>query len=94
VQLAAEFDKLSARAKGQAAALRKLDPPAKFKSELSQLSSGLDSIAADLGRIAGAANAHDAAKAKAATTALITDAAKVKAADNAVTAQLGLPKTG
>lgn len=94
VQLAAEFDKLSARAKGQASALRKLDPPAKFKPELSQLSSGLDSIAADLGRIAGAANAHDAAKARAATTTLVTDAAKVKAADNAVTAKLGLPKTG
>jgi hypothetical protein len=94
VQLAAEFDKLSARAKGQAAALRKLDPPAKFKSELSHLSTSLDSVATDLGGIASAANAHDATKAKAATTTLITDAAKVKTADNALTAQLGLPKTG
>jgi hypothetical protein len=94
VQLAVQFDKLSAQAKAQAAALRKLDPPAKFKSELSHLSTSLDSVATDLGGIASAANAHDATKAKAATTTLITDAAKVKTADNALTAQLGLPKTG
>lgn len=93
VQLAAEFDQLSSRAKAQAAALRKLDAPAKFKSELSQLSSSLDAVATDLGGIATAANAHDATKAKTATTTLLADATKVKAADNALTKQLGLPKT-
>jgi hypothetical protein len=93
VQLAAEFDQLASRAKAQAAALRKLDAPAKFKSELSQLSSGLDAVATDLGGIATAAKAHDAPKARTATTAMLADATKVKTADDALTKQLGLPKT-
>jgi hypothetical protein len=94
VQLAAELDRLAARAKTQAAALRKLDPPAKFKSELTQLSSGLDSVSTDLRSIAGAANAHNATQAKSATKTLLGDATKVKAADTALTKQLGLPKAG
>jgi hypothetical protein len=93
-QLAAEFDQLANRAKTQAAGLRKLDPPAKFKAELSQFSSSLDSVATDLGRIAGAADAHNVKRARAATATLITDAAKVRTADNVLTAGLGLPKTG
>jgi hypothetical protein len=93
-QLAAEFDTLAARAKSQAAGLRKLDPPAKFKSELNQLSSSLDSVAIDLGRIAGAADAQNVKQARSATATLITDAAKVRRADNFLTAGLGLPKTG
>lgn len=93
-QLAAEFDQLATRAKTQAAGLRKLDPPAKFKSELDQFSSSLDSVAIDLGRIAGAADAHNVKSARAATATLITDAAKVRTADNVLTAGLGLPKTG
>jgi hypothetical protein len=92
-QLAGEFDKLAARARTQAASLAKLNPPAKFKSKLRQLSSGLRSVSADLSAIAGAAKSHEALKAKAATTKLISDAAKVKAADNALTARLHLPKT-
>ena len=93
-QLAAEFDKLSARAKAQVARMRKLDPPAKFRPEMHQFISGLSSLAGDLARIARAANAHDVKTARVATTALLTDAATVKSADNKLTAQLGLPKTG
>jgi hypothetical protein len=93
-QLAAEFDKLSARAKAQVARLRKLDPPAKFRSEMHQFISGLSSVARDLARIARAADARSVKTAKAATTTLLTDAATVKAADNRLTAQLGLPRTG
>lgn len=93
-QLAAEFDKLSARAKAQVARLRKLDPPAKFRPEMHRFVSGLSSVARDLARIARAADAHDVKTARVATTALLTDAATVKSADNKLTAQLGLPKTG
>ena len=93
-QLAAEFDKLSARARADVTGLRKLDPPAKFKPELKQFISGLDAVGRDLARIARAADTSDVKTAKAATTALITNAATVRTADNVLTARLGLPKTG
>jgi hypothetical protein len=93
-QLAAEFDKLAAGARAQAARLRGLDPPAKFRPEMHQFISGLSSLAGDFARIARAADAQNVKTARAATTAMITDAATVKTADNELTAQLGLPKTG
>jgi hypothetical protein len=90
LQLAAEFEKLAARARAQAGSLAKLNAPAKDRSGVKALSAGLDSVANDLGAIGRAARAHDGAKAKAADTALIRDAASFKRVDNALTAKLGL----
>jgi hypothetical protein len=91
VQLATELGELSTRAKQQAATLSKLNPPAKFKTELNTLVASLKSVGGDLGKIATAATKHDATTARTLTTTLVQDAAKVKSSDTALTKGLGLP---
>jgi hypothetical protein len=92
--LAVEFESLSSRAAQQAVRLAKLDPPAKYLSDLAGLTSGFASVAADLTAISTAAAAGNPPAAKAATTKLLRDAATVKAHDNSLTASLGIPQTG
>ena len=93
MQLAAEFGELASRATQQAALLRKLDPPAKYKTELASLAAGIDIVATDLRTIAAAAAAGDPNAARAAAETLAQNSAKVKAADQTLTRQLGLPQT-
>jgi hypothetical protein len=93
-QLATEFGALSSRATQQAAQLRKLDPPSKYKTELASLAAGIDIVAADLRTIAAAATAGDARAARAAAETLAQNAATVQANDQTLTRQLGLPQTG
>ena len=89
-QLATEIGALATRASQQADGLAKLKPPAKFKTQLSNLVASFRSVSTDLRAIAAAAVKHDAATARAATTTLLADAAKVKSADDAITKGLGL----
>ncbi|HET9102734.1 MAG TPA: hypothetical protein VFN55_05220 [Solirubrobacteraceae bacterium] len=89
-QLATEINALAVRASNQADGLAKLNPPAKFKAQLSKLVAGFRSVSTDLRSIATAAVKHDAASARTATMTLLTDAAKVKSADDAITQGLGL----
>jgi soluble cytochrome b562 len=93
-ELAAEFGALSSRATQQAALLRQLKPPSKYKTEVASLASGIDIVATNLHTIAAAATAGDPKAARAAAETLAENAAKVKAADQAVSSQLGLPQTG
>lgn len=93
-EIAAEFGALSARGTQQAAQLRKLNPPAKFKSDLDQLAASFDTVATDLHTIAGDATASNAAAAKAASETLVVHSATVKTIDRSLTAKLGLPQTG
>ena len=89
-QLATEINALASRASQQASGLAKLNPPAKFKSQLNKLVAGFRSVSTDLHAISAAAVKHDAATARTATMTLLTDAAKVKSADDAITQGLGL----
>jgi hypothetical protein len=93
-QIAAEFQSLSTRAAQQAVRLAKLDPPAKYRKDLAQLTAAFAAVASDLSTIATAATSGEPQTARSATTKLVRDAAQVKAHDNALTAALGLPQTG
>jgi hypothetical protein len=88
--LATEFASLSARATTQAAQLRKLQPPAKYKTAVGQLASSFDTVANDLHTISGAATSHDAATARSASATLVRDALKLQKIDKSVSGQLGL----
>jgi hypothetical protein len=90
-QLAAEIGALAARAKQEATSLRKLNPPSRYKADLTKLTSGFNAVAADLRQIATAATKHDATTARTATLALIHDAATVKSGDTGISAGLHLP---
>lgn len=90
-QLATELGALATRASSQAGSLAKLNPPAKYKTYLNSLAAGFRSVAADLRKIATAADKHDATTARAATVSLLSDAAKVKTADDAISKGLGIP---
>jgi uncharacterized phage infection (PIP) family protein YhgE len=92
-QLATELGTLSTRAKQQASQLSKLNPPAKFKTNLNTLVSSLKSIGGGLSQIATAATKHDAKTARALTTSLVQNASKVKSSETALTKGLGLPAT-
>lgn len=94
VQLGSEFTALAARAGQQAVALRKLNPPSKFKSQRDQLASDFDTFAADLNRISTAANGHNVTTARAATIKLINDSANLRAVDQSLTSALRLPQSG
>ena len=93
-ELGAEFSGLAARASQQAASLRKLNPPSKYKNLRDQLASDFDVVTADLSTIASAANSHDSTTARAATIKLIRDSATLKSVDDSLTTSLGLPQTG
>jgi hypothetical protein len=93
-QIAAEFQALSARAAQQAVRLAKLDPPAKYRKDLAQLTAAFAAVAADLSAIATAATRGEPQTARSATIKLVRDATQVKAHDKALTAALGLPQTG
>lgn len=92
-ELATQLGTLSTRAKQQASQLAKLNPPAKFKSNLHTLVTSLNAVGSDLGQIATAATKHDAKTARALTTTLIHNASKVQSSDTALTKGLGLPAT-
>src|SRR5215469_15385806 len=47
-ELATEFQQLSARAMREAAQLRSLDPPAKYRTQLSQVIAGFGTVTSDL----------------------------------------------
>jgi hypothetical protein len=93
VQLATELGTLSKRAKQQAAQLSKLNPPAKFKTDLHTLVTSLNSVGGDLSQIATAATKHDAKAARALTTTLVQNASKVQSSETALTKGLGLPSS-
>jgi hypothetical protein len=93
-QLAAEIGTLATRAKAQATALGRLNPPSRFQADLRALESGFNAVAGDLRQIATAATKHDATAARSATEALIQDASKVKTGDTAISAGLNRPTTG
>ncbi len=92
-QIAVEFQSLSTRAAQQAVRLAKLDPPAKYRKDLAQLTAAFAAVASDLSTIAGAATSGEPQAARSATIKLVRDATQVKAHDNALTAALGLPQT-
>ena len=92
-QIAVEFQSLSTRAAQQAVRLAKLDPPARYRKDLAQLTAAFAAVASDLSTIAGAATSGEPQTARSATIKLVRDAAQVKAHDNALTAALGLPQT-
>jgi hypothetical protein len=92
-QIAVEFQSLSTRAAQQAVRLAKLDPPAKYRKDLAQLTAAFAAVASDLGTITTAAIRGEPQTARAATVKLVHNAAQVKAHDNQLTAALGLPPT-
>jgi hypothetical protein len=92
-QIAIEFRSLSTRATQQAVRLATLDPPAKYRKDLAQLTAAFAAVAADLSTIATAATSGEPQTARSATIKLVRDATHVKAHDNALTATLGLPQT-
>jgi hypothetical protein len=92
-QIAVEFQSLSTRAAQQAVRLAKLDPPAKYRKDLAQLTAAFAAVASDLSTIASAATNGEPQTARSATLKLVRDATQVKAHDNALTAALGLPQT-
>ena len=93
VVLAGQFSSLASRASQQAAQLRKLKPPSKYKSQNDQLASGFDTVAADMRSLAIAVGAHNATTARAGTRKLLQDAASLKSVDRSLTSSLGLPQT-
>src|SRR5512142_2649349 len=46
-ELATEFQRLSTKAAREAAQLRRLDPPSKYRSQLDQITSGFGTVGAD-----------------------------------------------
>jgi peptidoglycan DL-endopeptidase CwlO len=92
-QIEVEFQSLSTRAAQQAVRLAKLDPPAKYRKDLAQLTAAFAAVASDLGTITTAAIRGEPQTARSATIKLVHDAAQVKAHDNRLTAALGLPQT-
>lgn len=91
--LATEFQSLSTRATAQAASLRKLNAPSKYKSELDSLASSFDTIAGDLHAVSTAATQGNASAAKSAAEKLVQDAATLKTTDTKLSQQLGLPQS-
>ena len=92
-QIAVEFRSLSTRTAQQAVRLAKLDPPAKYRKDLAQLTAAFAAVASDLSTIATAATSGEPRTARSATIRLVRDASHVKAHDNALSAALGLPQT-
>jgi hypothetical protein len=90
-ELSKEFRGLATRAGQEATQLAALPPPAAYKRQMASLVSGFHALKADLSKIAGAANKHNASSAAKATRAMLTDAAKIKTADTALSKALGLP---
>jgi hypothetical protein len=83
-ELANELARLAKRARTQVAKLKQLDPPAKYRDHVNELTAGLSAVALDLQRISRAAVLNDAQTASEATQALIVQSARVKAADVAI----------
>jgi hypothetical protein len=92
--LASEFGRLATRATAVAVALHKLNAPAKYKSEVAQLSSDYDTAGADLKAISAAATAGSGPDAKTAVEKLALDATKLQLLAGTITKQLGLPANG
>ncbi len=92
VQLASEFTGLAGRASQQAASLRTLNPPSKYKSQRDQLAADFDTVAADLRAIAAAATGHNGPAARSATLKLVSDAGSLKSVDSSLSSSLGLPQ--
>lgn len=90
-QIATDFSALSTRATVQAAALRGLKPPSKYKPQLNTLATDFDTVSADLKAISGSATSGDVSGARSQTTTLGQDSAKLKSVDVALSTALGLP---
>jgi hypothetical protein len=93
-ELATEFGTLAQGATQQAAALRKLDPPSKYKAELDSLATSFDTVAADLKGISTDATTGNANGAKTLAEKLVIASAALKVTDTKLTQQLGLPASG
>jgi hypothetical protein len=93
-ELATEFGTLAHGATQQAAALRKLDAPSKYKAELDSLATSFDTVAADLKGISTDASTGNANGAKTLAEKLVVASAALKTTDTKLTQQLGLPATG
>ena len=91
-QLATEFATLTQRATAQAAGLRKLNPPSKYKPQNDTLAADFDTVAADLKAIATAASTNNGTAARTDSTKLVRDAAQLKSVDVGLTGALGLPQ--
>lgn len=89
-QLATEFEQLSARARGEATQLRRLDPPSKYQAQLGLLVTGFGTVRSDLHAISLAAAAGDVTGARDSTVKLLKDADHTRTLDRALTAKLGL----
>lgn len=92
-QLATQFSALASRAAQQAKTIGKLNPPAKYKTQVGTLVVAFNATAADLTAISAAAAAHNVTAAEAATKKLLVDAAKVKSSDDSISKALGLSTT-
>jgi hypothetical protein len=89
-ELATEFQQLSTRATREAAQLRRLDPPAKYRTQLSQVIAGFGTVTSDLHAISLAASAGDVTSARNSTAKLVDDVTHTRTLDRALTAKLGL----
>jgi hypothetical protein len=89
--LGRQFSALSGRATTTASDLRRLKSPSQYQGEVSQLAAAFDTVATDTKAISGAAAAHDATAARAATARFVQDAGRVKTVDDRISRQLGLP---
>lgn len=89
-QLATEFQQLSNRASREAARLRRLDPPARYRAQLNRVITGFGTVRTDLHAISVAAATGDVTGARNTTIRLFKDADHTRTLDRALTAELGL----
>ena len=89
-ELATEFQQLSTRATREATQLRRLDPPAKYRTQLGQVIAGFGTVRSDLHAISVAASAGDVTSARNGAVKLVNDVAHTRTLDRALTAKLGL----
>jgi hypothetical protein len=93
-KIAVEFSALASRATKAAAALRALNPPAKYGAEVRELAAGFDGVAGDMTAVSAAAKKNDATEARSAAAKLVNDWETVQVPDLKLTRDLGLPVTG
>jgi hypothetical protein len=83
-QLASDFGDYADQAADISSRLEDLDPPSEAESDFGDLKSSFAVVQADLEKIAGAAESHDAQEAYAASASLVADSDDVKSAREAV----------
>lgn len=91
--LAAEFNGFATRLRAIRDRLATLTPPDNAKTAFDRLRGGVDRVLNDLTAIAGAATAHDGARAKTATRQLFSDAPTVKDAAASVRRTVGITRS-